>query len=127
MTTAPLNTKLALAIERALSQPSSRPAGRLHFESAMAANPKIIVRLNRPYDPAMEERFAREDDIELRTCDRSAADSSIATDPSKCCVRTSFRRADRPLHRSGRSVNAILRQVSDCDFYGWRPSERNNG
>ena len=45
----------------------------------MAANPKIVVRSNRSYDPAQEERFAREPDIELRTCDDKAADSSIAT------------------------------------------------
>lgn len=44
----------------------------------MAANPKIVVRSNRYYDPAQEERFAREPDIELRTCDDKAADSSIA-------------------------------------------------
>ena len=43
----------------------------------MAANPKIVVRFNFPYDPAMDERFAREADIELRTCDRQAAESRI--------------------------------------------------
>jgi D-3-phosphoglycerate dehydrogenase len=41
----------------------------------MVANPKIVVRFNFPYDPAMDERFAREADIELRTCDREAAES----------------------------------------------------
>ncbi len=46
----------------------------------MAANPKIVVRFNFPYDPAMDERFAREADIELRTCDRNAADGSIWPD-----------------------------------------------
>ena len=40
----------------------------------MAANPKIVVRFDFPYDPAMDERFAREADIELRTCDRAAAE-----------------------------------------------------
>ena len=40
----------------------------------MPANPKIVVRFNFPYDPAMAERFAREADIELRTCEREGAE-----------------------------------------------------
>ena len=40
----------------------------------MPANPKIVVRFDFPYDPAMAERFAREADIELRTCEREGAD-----------------------------------------------------
>ncbi len=40
----------------------------------MPANPKIVVRFDFPYDPAMAERFAREGDIELRTCEREGAD-----------------------------------------------------
>jgi D-3-phosphoglycerate dehydrogenase len=43
----------------------------------MAANPKIVVRFDFPYDRAMEERFARESDIALRTCERAAADERI--------------------------------------------------
>ena len=35
----------------------------------MSANLKIVVRFNLRHDPAMEERYAREADIELRTCD----------------------------------------------------------
>src|SRR5688572_13969726 len=35
----------------------------------MASNPKLVVRFNLWSDPAMEERFAREPDIALRTCD----------------------------------------------------------
>jgi D-3-phosphoglycerate dehydrogenase len=42
----------------------------------MPANPKIVVRFDFPYDPAMAERFAREADIVLRTCDREEAESS---------------------------------------------------
>ncbi|MGH6684955.1 MAG: hydroxyacid dehydrogenase [Pseudolabrys sp.] len=41
----------------------------------MPANPKIVVRFDFPYHPAMVERFAREDDIDLRTCERSGAES----------------------------------------------------
>ena len=41
----------------------------------MAANPKLVVRFDFPYDPAMDERFAREADIALRTCERAAAES----------------------------------------------------
>jgi D-3-phosphoglycerate dehydrogenase len=40
----------------------------------MPANPKIVVRFDFPYNPAMAERFAREADIELRTCAREGAD-----------------------------------------------------
>ena len=40
----------------------------------MPANPKVVVQFNLPYDPAMAERFAREADIELRTCAREGAD-----------------------------------------------------
>ena len=36
----------------------------------MVPNRKIVVRFNQWYDPAMEARFAREADIELRTVDR---------------------------------------------------------
>ncbi len=46
----------------------------------MAANPKIVVRFDFPYDPAMDERFAREADIELRTCVRAAAESETWPD-----------------------------------------------
>ncbi|MGN6574037.1 MAG: hydroxyacid dehydrogenase [Pseudolabrys sp.] len=41
----------------------------------MAANPKIVVRFDFPYDPAMDARFAREADIELRTCQRAAPEA----------------------------------------------------
>jgi D-3-phosphoglycerate dehydrogenase len=41
----------------------------------MPANPKIVVRFDFPYHPAMAERFAREDDIDLRTCERSGAEN----------------------------------------------------
>ena len=49
-------------------------AGR-NCECSMPANPKIVVRFDFPYHPAMAERFAREDDIDLRTCARAAAES----------------------------------------------------
>ena len=52
----------------------------------MAANPKIVVRFNFPYDPAMDERFAREADIALRTCNREAADSTIWPDLAEAHV-----------------------------------------
>ena len=35
----------------------------------MSDSRKLVVRFNLWYHPAMEERFAREPDIELRTCD----------------------------------------------------------
>jgi D-3-phosphoglycerate dehydrogenase len=41
----------------------------------MAANPKIVVRFDFPYDPVMDARFAREADIELVTCARAAAEA----------------------------------------------------
>jgi D-3-phosphoglycerate dehydrogenase len=41
----------------------------------MSANPKIVVRFDFPYDPAMAERFAREDDIDLRTCARAGPEN----------------------------------------------------
>ncbi len=41
----------------------------------MPANLKIVVRFDFPYHPAMAERFAREDDIDLRTCARAGAES----------------------------------------------------
>jgi D-3-phosphoglycerate dehydrogenase len=41
----------------------------------MPANPKIVVRFDFPYDNAMAERFAREADIELRTCAREGDDA----------------------------------------------------
>ncbi len=40
----------------------------------MAANPKIVVRFDFPYDPVMDERFAREADIALRTSVRAAGE-----------------------------------------------------
>ena len=46
----------------------------------MSANPKIVVRFDFPYDPAMDERFAREPDIALRTCVRASADETIRAD-----------------------------------------------
>ena len=52
----------------------------------MAANPKIVVRFNFPYDPTMDERFAREADIELRTCDRSGADGRAWSDLAEAHV-----------------------------------------
>ena len=45
----------------------------------MAANPKIVVRFDFPYDPVMEARFAREADIELVTCARAAAEAETRT------------------------------------------------
>ena len=41
----------------------------------MPANPKIVVRFDMPYHPVLAERFAREDDIDLRTCERAGAES----------------------------------------------------
>ena len=41
----------------------------------MPSNPKIVVRFDFPYHPAMAERFAREDDIDLRTCERAGSES----------------------------------------------------
>jgi D-3-phosphoglycerate dehydrogenase / 2-oxoglutarate reductase len=49
-------------------------AGR-NCECSMPANPKIVVRFDFPYHPAMAGRFAREHDIDLRTCARAAAES----------------------------------------------------
>ncbi len=46
----------------------------------MPANPKLVVRFNFPYNPAMAERFAREADIELRTCDAKGPESSVWPD-----------------------------------------------
>ena len=42
----------------------------------MPANLKTVVRLDFPYDPVMGARFAREADIELRTCKREGADDN---------------------------------------------------
>lgn len=42
----------------------------------MPANPKIVVRFDFPYDNAMAERFAREANIELRTCTRAGDEQS---------------------------------------------------
>jgi hypothetical protein len=36
---------------------------------------KLVVRFNFWSDPAMEERFAREPDVELRTCDLRGPDN----------------------------------------------------
>jgi D-3-phosphoglycerate dehydrogenase len=52
----------------------------------MAANPKIVVRFNFPYDPAMDERFAREEDIALRTSNRDAVDDNIWPDLAEAHV-----------------------------------------
>ena len=41
----------------------------------MAANPNIVVRFDFPYDPVMDARFAREADIDLVTCERTAAEA----------------------------------------------------
>jgi D-3-phosphoglycerate dehydrogenase len=46
----------------------------------MTANPKIVVRFNFPYDPAMAEQFAREADIELRTCNLKGAENGTWAD-----------------------------------------------
>jgi len=46
----------------------------------MPANPKILVRFNFPYNPVMAERFAREADIELRTCDTKSPDAKVWPD-----------------------------------------------
>lgn len=46
----------------------------------MPANPKIVVRFNFPYNPAMAERFAREADIDLRTCDTKGPDATVWPD-----------------------------------------------
>src|SRR5665647_751692 len=56
-----------------LAMPAGARAGR-NCERPMPANPKIVVRFDFPYHPAMAERFAREDDIELRTCERAGAE-----------------------------------------------------
>jgi D-3-phosphoglycerate dehydrogenase len=52
----------------------------------MSANPKIVVRFNFPYNPAMAERFAREADIELRTCDKTAPAAEVWPDLSAAHV-----------------------------------------
>ena len=52
----------------------------------MPANPKIVVRFNFPYSPAMAERFAREADIELRTCNAKAPDAEVWPDLSAAHV-----------------------------------------
>jgi len=52
----------------------------------MAANPKIVVRFDFPYDPVMDQRFGREADIALRTCDRQAADESTWSDLAEAHV-----------------------------------------
>lgn len=41
---------------------------------------KIVVRFDNWYDPAMAERFAREPDVELRTCPREGADERAWTE-----------------------------------------------
>jgi D-3-phosphoglycerate dehydrogenase len=46
----------------------------------MATSPKVVVRFNQWYDPAMAERFARERDIELRTVEREGTDDSKVWD-----------------------------------------------
>ena len=46
----------------------------------MPANPKIVVRFNFPYNPSMAERFTREADIDLRTCDTKGADATVWPD-----------------------------------------------
>jgi D-3-phosphoglycerate dehydrogenase len=46
----------------------------------MPANPKIVVRFDFPYDPSMAARFAREADIELRTCARTEAENGAWSD-----------------------------------------------
>ena len=42
----------------------------------MSTNPKIVVRFNLRHDPAMEERFAREADVALRTSDLKGPEAS---------------------------------------------------
>jgi D-3-phosphoglycerate dehydrogenase / 2-oxoglutarate reductase len=84
--TAPGKTELADEMQRGLLispdqyRQDSRPARRRNIENQMAANPKIVVRFDFPYDPAMDRRFAREADIELRTCGRQGAESGIWSD-----------------------------------------------
>ncbi len=46
----------------------------------MAANPKIVVRFDFPYDRAMAERLTREADIELRTCAREGDEARAWAD-----------------------------------------------
>jgi D-3-phosphoglycerate dehydrogenase len=43
----------------------------------MPANLKTVVRLDFPYDPVMSARFAREAEIELRTCKREGTDDNV--------------------------------------------------
>ena len=43
----------------------------------MTAKRKLVVRFNQWYDPAMEARFAREPDIELRTVEREGDDDLV--------------------------------------------------
>jgi len=43
-----------------------------------ATNPKVVVRFNQWYDPAMAARFAREPDIQLRTVERDGSDDDGA-------------------------------------------------
>lgn len=44
----------------------------------MPTKPKVVVRFNQWYDPAMAERFSREPDIELRTVEREGSDDTEA-------------------------------------------------
>ena len=43
----------------------------------MAAKRKLVVRFKQWYDPAMEARFAREPDVELRTLDREGDPDAV--------------------------------------------------
>jgi D-3-phosphoglycerate dehydrogenase len=43
----------------------------------VAANRKLVVRFKQWYDPAMEARFAREPDVELRTLDREGDPDAV--------------------------------------------------
>ena len=62
---------------------------------------KLVVRFNFWCDPAMEERFAREPDIELRTCDLQG--------PRRRLVRScrSARLSDR--RGTGRAAATVVR------------------
>ena len=46
----------------------------------MTARRKLVVRLSQWYDPAMEARFAREPELELRTLDREAQPEQLSAD-----------------------------------------------
>ena len=87
----------------------------------MASSRKIVVRFNFWYDPAMEERFAREPDIELRTCDLQVPRRRGLVKSRRGACLPDLRgegRAAAPLVRHGRAARALpqapLRLLHGC-------------